>query len=245
MDRRFINSDRGGIYRFWKMKKTIIISLGGSIIFPGRIDHIFLKNFRKLILKLAKKGNRFAIYCGGGKIARDYQKAASKIIGYDKESLDWIGIAATYLNAFLLRTIFHKFAEEKIIEDPTKKIRFKKQKPILLCAGWKPGWSTDYDAVLLAKNLKIGTVVNMTNVNYVYDQNPKKYKNAKPIKEITWKNFKKIMISKWDPGLNVPFDPIAAKEAEKSGLRVIIMGKDLNNLKNFLNGKDFKGTIIK
>lgn len=225
------------------MKKTIIISLGGSIIFPNEIDSSFLKKFRALILKFIKRGNKFAIYCGGGKLARNYQKAASKVIGHDKKALDWMGIAATYLNAFLLKVIFNKFAEEKIIENPTEKINLKK--PILLCSGWKPGWSTDYDAVLLAKNLKVDTVINMTDVDYVYNKNPKKYKDAKPIKEIRWNNFKKLVGNKWDPGLNLPFDPIAAKEAEKLGLRVVIIGKNLANLKNFLDGKDFKGTLIK
>jgi len=223
--------------------KKIIISLGGSIIFPNEIDNTFLKKFKELILKLIKKGNKFAIYCGGGKLARDYQKAASKIIGYNKEGMDWLGIASTYLNAFLLKVIFKGFAEEKIIENPTEKIKFKK--PILLCSGWKPGWSTDYDAVLLAKNLKVDTVINMTDVDYVYNKNPKKYRDAKPIKEISWKNFKKLVGNKWKPGINLPFDPIAAKEAEKLRLRVIIIGKNLGNLKNFLDGKDFKGTIIK
>ena len=225
------------------MTKTFIISLGGSVIFPDNIDHIFLKKFRKLILSLLKKGNKFAIYSGGGKLARDYQKAALKIIGDDKEALDWLGIVATYLNAFLLKTVFYGFAEENIIENPLKKISFKK--PVLLCAGWKPGWSTDYDAVLLAKNLRINTVINITNIDYVYDKNPVKHRDAKPVKEITWKNFKKLSGDKWAPGLNMPFDPIAAKEAEKSKLRVIIMGKDLANLKNLLSGKKFKGTIIK
>lgn len=226
-----------------KTKKTIIISLGGSIIFPDEIDHIFLKKFRELTIKFVKRGYKFAIYCGGGKLARDYQKAALKIIGDDKETLDWLGIAATYLNAFLLKAIFYDFAEKRIIEDPKQKINF--QKSILLCSGWKPGWSTDYDAVLLAKNLKTNTLINITNVDYVYDKNPKRYKNAKPIKEIAWKDFKKLVGSKWKPGLNMPFDPVAAKEAEKSKLKVIIMGKDLKNLNNFFNGKKFKGTVIK
>ncbi len=234
-------------YLYWsricliKMRK--IISLGGSVIFPDKIDHVFLKKFRALILKLVKKGNKFVIYCGGGKLARDYQKVALKIIGYDKEALDWIGIASTHLNAYLLKVLFYGFVEEKIIKNPNKKINFKK--PILLCSGWKPGWSTDYDAVLLAKNLKIDTLINITNVDYVYDKNPKKHKNAKPIKETTWKDFKKLVGNKWAPGLNLPFDPIAAKEAEKSKLKVVIIGKDLNNLNNYLQGKKFKGTLIK
>ena len=123
-----------------------------------------------------------------------------------------------------------------------KKIKFTKR--ILIAAGWKPGWSTDYDAVVLAKNLKINTVINMSNIDYVYDCDPKKNKNAKKIKDICWKHYRKISGNKWKAGLNKPFDPVAAKEAEKLGLKVIIIGKNLGNFENLLNDGKFEGTII-
>ena len=245
MDRRPAYNHWRRIHRLWKIKmaKTTIISLGGSIIFPDKIDIAFLKKFREIITAQIKKGSRFAIYAGGGKLARDCQTAVSEIVGYEQESMDCIGIEATYLNALLLRIIFKKYAEDKIIQNPTEKINLKK--PILLCSGWKPGWSTDYDAVLLAKNLGVNTLINITNVDYVYNKNPRKYKNAKPLNEIIWKGFRKLVGNKWAPGLNMPFDPIAAKEAEKSKLRVIIIGNNLHNLGNLLNGKKFKGTVIR
>ena len=57
--------------------------------------------------------------------------------------------------------------------------------------------------------------------------------------------FRKIVGSKWDPGLNLPFDPVAAKLGEKLKLKVIVMnGKPLSNLSNFLRGKAYKGTVI-
>lgn len=223
--------------------KTIIISLGGSIIVPDKIDISFLKNFKNLINNFVKKNYRFIIYCGGGSTARMYQNAYKKIIGENQEALDWIGINATYLNAVLLKTIFYGIAEEYIIQDPIKKIKFDKK--ILVAAGWKPGWSTDYDAVLVAKNLGVDEIINMSNIDYVYNKDPNKFKDAKPIKQISWKNFRKLVGSKWKAGLSMPFDPIAAKEAEKIKLKVIILGRDLDNLSDFLNNKKFKGTIIK
>ena len=49
---------------------------------------------------------------------------------------------------------------------------------------------------------------------------------------------------KWEPGLNAPFDPVASKEAEKLKIKVFVVGRDLNNLENLLNGKKFKGSTI-
>jgi len=222
--------------------RLIVLSLGGSIIVPDKIDTGFLKNFKKLINEFIKKDFKFVIYCGGGKTARDYQQAYEDVVGQDQEAMDWIGISTTYLNAFFLRAIFYDISEEKIISDPTEKINFKKK--ILLAGGWKPGWSTDYDAALLAKNLGVSEVINITDIDYVYDKDPNKFKDAKPIKEISWRKFRKLVGSEWKAGLNAPFDPIAAKEAEKLKLRVIVLGKNLNNLRNLLNNKRFKGTVI-
>jgi len=206
------------------MEKTIIMSLGGSVIVPGKMDVKFLKNFKKIIEKYVKKNYRFVIYCGGGKIARDYQAAAYKVAELNNLELDWLGIHATRLNANFIRTLFGNLAENFIVKDPTKKINFTKS--VLIAAGWVPGWSTDYDAVLLAKNLNIKEIINMSNIDYVYDKDPKKFPDAKRIKKMLWRDYRKISGNKWKAGLNKPFDPVAAKEAEKLGLKVIIIGKE-------------------
>ena len=222
--------------------KTVILSLGGSLIVPDKVDASFLKKFRKMILAFVKKKCRFVIYCGGGKLARNYQDAVDKITKSKPVDKDWLGIYATRLNALLLQRIFQPYAEAQVVVDPTGHVSFTKR--ILVAAGWKPGWSTDYDAVLLARNLKITTLINMTNVDYVYDKNPKKFRNAEPMKDLTWKRFRKLVGNAWKPGLNMPFDPIAAKAAEKNKLKVVVLGKNLANLENFLKGKEFKGTVI-
>ena len=84
--------------------------------------------------------------------------------------------------------------------------------------------------------------------NLIYAQTSKEIKYdqyAKKIEKITWKDFRKIVGNKWDPGMNAPFDPIASKLAEEEKMEVAIMnGKDVQNLKNYLNGKKFKGTSI-
>lgn len=224
-------------------KEVIVISVGGSLIVPDGIDIKFIKNFKKIIIKHLKKGKRFIIICGGGKTARNYQLAANSLVKLNKHDADWLGIHATRLNAHLLKSIFDKLAHPKIIKNPMEKINFKRK--ILIASGWKPGFSTDYDAVLIAKNLKIRKIANLTNIDYVYDKNPSKFKNAKPIKEILWSEFRKLLPEKWAPGLNTPFDPIAAKETEKLKFEVaIINGKTLKEFENWLENKKFIGTKI-
>jgi len=233
------------------MKKDIIvISLGGSLIVPKRIDWQFLKKFRELIVSEIKKGKRFAIITGGGYAARGYAQAAGKVTKLTREDLDWLGIHTTRLNAHLVKTIFRAYANPRINKNPRTKedltTHFDNGEGIMVAAGWKPGWSTDYVATIIAERLGAKKLINLSNIKYACDKDPKKFKDAKIIKEINWKNFRRIVGNRWDPGLNMPFDPVASKLAQENNLEVIIAeGKNLKNLKNILEEKEFQGTVIK
>jgi uridylate kinase len=223
------------------VKENIVISLGGSLVAPGEIDLGFLKNFKHTLLKYLG-AKRFFVLVGGGKIARAYQKALLEF-GTKPADRDWTGIAVTKLNAEVIKQMFLGNAYPKIITDPNVKV--KTTKDVVVGAGWKPGWSTDYDAVLIAKNHNVKTIINLTNVDYVYDKNPNEFPDAKPLKEIDWKSFERIVGDKWSPGLSMPFDPRASKLAANLKLKVIMInGKSLERLEDFLNNKPFIGTII-
>lgn len=208
---------------------------------PGAIDVGFLKSFKHSLQKYLKK-NRFFILVGGGKICRHYQKALLEF-GAKNVERDWMGIHVSMLNAEVVKQLFDKHSYDKIITNPNLKV--KTNKDIVVGAGWKPGWSTDYDAVLIAKNHNVKTIINLTNVDYVYDKNPKEFTDAKPFEKIDWKSFGHIVGDKWSPGLSAPFDPRASKLAEKFKLKVVMInGKNLDRLENFLDNKSFIGTTI-
>lgn len=225
--------------------KTTVISLGGSLIVPDEIDDGFIKQFKKIIVEQVKKDKRFMIICGGGKTCRKYNAVGRLFTSKDEEEyIDWIGIRATQINAQLMIAVFKEYYSGKeFLVDYNKKIETNDK--VLIGCGWKPGWTSDYDAVKWAENLKADSLVNLTNVDYVYDKDPRKNKDAKPIKEISWKDFRKITGDKFVSGMNLPFDPVASKKAEELGLKVVIMdGKNLDNFKNFLEGKEFEGSVI-
>jgi len=226
---RIINFNWSFFNRCGSMKT--VISLGGSLIYPDNIDYEYLKKFVDVIESYDSK---FAIICGGGKLARELQDNASNISDAKK---DLLGIEATKQNATVVKSLFTD-VYDRVVQDPTEKVETEKK--VVVYSGWKPGWSTDYDAVLIAED----KVINMSNVDYVHDSDPKKNPDAKPLHEISWENFKKLVGDKWKPGLSMPFDPIAAKEAHQRKIKVLIIGPDLVNLKNVLDGKDFNGTII-
>ncbi len=221
-----------------------VISVGGSLIVPDGIDTDFLAAFKQFIIKRIEKGARFILVSGGGKTCRNYQNAAAKVSSIDNEEKDWLGIHASRLNGHLLRTIFKNHANPKLYKNLEKdQINFKED--VLIGAGWKPGWSTDYIAVLLAEKFGAKTVINLSNIDYAYTDDPKVNPDAKIIKNISWKNFKELVGNDWDPGMSAPFDPIASKKASDLKLKVVIInGKNLSNLNDYLEGKKFIGTII-
>lgn len=215
------------------MPKTVVLSVGGSLINPGKIQTNFLKRLKKYLLS---SPNKFILVCGGGAPARRYAKAG-KAFGLSTKKTDKIGIAATLLNAELVR---HVFGAPPVKREPNK-TKFTK---FLVAGGWKTGASSDYDTVLWAKKNSSNLVINLTNIDHIYTKDPKK-SGAKPLKKISWKEYRKIIGDKWDTGIHVPFDPIASKFAQKNKMTVAcINGKKLSNLDKYMKGKKFTGTVI-
>lgn len=224
------------------MKKIILLSLGGSLVVPRRINAGYLKKFVAFILKQSAH-HRFIIVVGGGHITREYITAVRALGVTNNADLDQIGIAASRLNAQLVRSLFGRHAEPKIATDPLKLIKFKKS--VLVAAGYRPGWSTDYVAVLFARKFGVKSIVNLTNISHVHTADPKKDNGVKTLSEIRWPQFRKLVGSRWTPGLHMPFDPIASKLAHKLGLEVVVAdGKALPNLKKIIQKQKFKGTRI-
>ncbi|MBI2604297.1 MAG: UMP kinase [Candidatus Harrisonbacteria bacterium] len=229
-------------------RERIILSLGGSLIVPdGGINIQFLKDFNAFIRRRLKENPRrqFFIVAGGGRLARHYRDAGHEVIGHKltNEDMDWLGIHATRLNAHLLRTIFRDIAHPYIIKhyDIIRKV----EEPVAIAAGWKPGWSTDYDAVLLAEDYHAESVVNLSNIDRVYDKDPRLVPDAHPIETIGWSAYRKIVGKTWVPGMNAPFDPVASERAESLGLKVVVLkGDNWKNLERYFNGEKFVGTVI-
>ena len=224
-------------------KQLFILSLGGSVIIPDEIDTKFLNNFKKLILEQINIGHKFIIITGGGMVCRKYQQALKLLSQPKNNDLDWLGIQSTWLNAKLVQLMFGEFAHNRLVSNPNVKIPTNKK--ILLAGGWMPGCSTDKDAILMAKTYGAKTVINLSNIDFLYNKDPRKFKDAKKITKLSWTELLKITGAKWTPGANLPFDPIAGKLAKKENIKVIIAnGKNLKNLKNILENKEFIGSII-
>jgi uridylate kinase len=220
----------------------IVMDIGGSIVAPKDFDIEFLRKLKELLVELSQN-NQLYIVVGGGFTCREYLGAAKGVSEVEPESLDWLGIETTRLNAKFLATIIGDSACQNIFVDPEHLPDTEKN--IIIGGGWKPGWSTDYVATKVAETQKAETLVVMTNVEYVYDKDPNKFEDAKKIEKLSWSELRELLGEDWVPGLKVPFDPKACNLAEKIGLRVLFLyGHNLNNVKQAISGEPFEGSII-
>ncbi|MCL2066227.1 MAG: UMP kinase [Treponema sp.] len=224
-----------------------VISLGGSIVAPEGVDEAFLNGFVSLISSFieADPNRRFILVVGGGGPARGWQKAYRGIKGgvAKDDEADWIGIMATRLNAQLVKAVFSDYCSQEVVTNPTQVDPLTGR--VLVAAGWKPGFSSDYDAVLLAERFHAEAVINLSNIEKVYTADPKTNADARPIDRISWEDFRALVGDEWVPGKNVPFDPVASRHAAKIGLKVICAaGRNLENIRKILNGENFTGTTI-
>ncbi|MEN9625711.1 MAG: hypothetical protein RL557_39 [archaeon] len=228
------------------MKEVIVISLGGSLIIPDDVNVKLLEEFRKVILKYTKK-YKFVIVCGGGKTARNYIAGLEDQNISEKEFLQtMLGIASTRLNARFMTHFFGRDANKGMPEDMHQVHAHLKKHDIVFCGAlrYAKDQTSDATAAQLAHFFRCD-FINITDVAGLYDKNPKKFKAAKFIPEISHKEFLSMAEKiSFHPGQHFVLDQTAAKLIKKNKITTIIIGKDMKQLDNLLQEKHFVGTII-
>ncbi len=223
---------------------SVVISLGGSMVNgTGKPDIKFLREFKALL----KGKEKIGLVVGGGKIARDYVTAASS---FSKNQFwgDSLAVQATQLNAGLVTRVFSKEACPLVFQDFESAALATAQHRIVVMGGTIPGITTDTDSVLLAEAIGAKRLVNLSNVDGVYDSDPGKNKKAKKFRKM---NFSQLLSlanasDKRKPGTNFVFDVIACKLAARTKMELhFVGGKNLRDLPKAIRGKAHRGTIIK
>ncbi len=227
------------------MKKIIVLSLGGSLIVPDKIDYKFLEKFKKILIKNSKK-YRFAVVCGGGAVARNYISAL-KAEGKKEHELALAGIRATRMNSEFMMQLFGKeYSNESLPKDMKQVSNDLKKKPVSFCGAlrYASEETSDGTAAKLANYLK-SDFINLTNVQGLYTEDPRKNKKAKFIRYESWEKFEKRALSiAFHAGQHFVLDQQAARLIKKHRIKTYILGRNLKNLDNLLRDKKFTGTTI-
>lgn len=225
------------------MKKIVVISLGGSLIVPEKINFKFLDNFKKTLQRNYGKF-KFVVVCGGGTIARKYIEALRNE-GKSSRELAEAGIRATRMNALFMMQFFGRDANEKLPLDMIEVKNLIPKNQVVICGAlrYEDKSTSDSTAAKLAHFLK-SDFVNMTNVKGLYSDNPKKNPKAKLIPKISWRDFETMALKiKYRAGQNFVLDQNAAVMIRKNRINTYIVGSN-EALEKLIKNKKFVGTSI-
>ncbi len=218
----------------------VVFSLGGSMVCPDDIDSDYIGKFSKFLKEISEKCKVYVVV-GGGKTARTYVDVARKFEA-NEFFCDVIGIYATRLNACLL------ISSLNLNQIPFENIgdASKSNEKIVVMGGTHPMHTTDGVAAMLAENVRADLFINLTNVEYVYDKDPKKYTDAKKYEKLGYDELIKILNnSEMSASANNILDLVAAKTIKRSKIRTLILnGRNFENLKNAIKGRKFTGTVV-
>jgi uridylate kinase len=113
-----------------------------------------------------------------------------------------------------------------------------------LAGGFLPAVKTDEDAAVLADLVGSTVLINVTNVDGIYDKDPQEFSNAKKYDTLTYREFYEIVSPlSLGAGSNAPFTLIAAKICERTNIRIVVCPKDTEKIRDAIQGKNV-GTVI-
>ena len=223
--------------------ESVVLSLGGSVLVRDEGDTSYIRKLSKILIGVSARHKLF-IVTGGGSIARYYIKAG-RALGADESYLDELGIEVTRLNARLLITALGDRANHVPPKNYDEAVHAGRTHSIVVMGGVSPGITTDAVSALLAERVKARRLVNATSVDGAYTADPKKVPDAKLISSMTHKELVTLVGHSTGAGPNNVFDPVGARVLERSKISLAVVdGNDLANLRDALEGKKFKGTLV-
>ncbi|NOZ77031.1 MAG: UMP kinase [Euryarchaeota archaeon] len=222
------------------MAEKVVISIGGSILASPKPNPGYIKDFAKMLKELRGGGILPMVVVGGGQVARDYIEEGRRL-GATEELCDRMGILVTRLNAMLLVAALGQDAEEGV---PVETGVYSGEK-VLVMGGVKPGQTTDAVAARLAVVNNASLLVNATNVDGVYDSDPRENPEARLFERLSHQELLDIVGTGHRAGVSAVFDPTAASIVKEAGIKtLVVQGGDVQNIKNAVLGASFKGTTI-
>lgn len=227
-----------------------MLSKSDNVLF----DFDYARKIRNLLIEVSSEIDFIGINIGGGFITRKYQNLVRIHGENDQIDLHKLGITTTNVNAQIFHGLFGKNIYPEVIkykeydEFMEGKLNLDLQKyKFLLVTASKPGISNDWNATQLGLRLGTKSIIDIKNIDGVYTSDPKKDPNAKKIDKLSWDEYFKVIGNpkEFEPGGNYPVDIETARLAKMQGVKFLIVGgDDLENVRNAMLGKEFKGTVI-
>ena len=223
-----------------------VLKLGGSLLYDdmGRILTDRVRAYAKVVSSFVEDGHSMVVVVGGGKPARLFI-AAARELGASEAQCDWLGIKIARNNAELLCAALGNIAYPKIVETLDELETAICPGNVVLMGGLTPGQSTNAVAALAAETVQADMLLNATNVDGIYDRDPKE-PGAKKLESVTVDELSQILSGTGTrAGEYKLFDPVAIRVVGRSRIPTVIFnGNDPDNLLRIVKGKDVGSRIV-
>ncbi|MCW4048479.1 MAG: UMP kinase [Candidatus Bathyarchaeota archaeon] len=230
----------------------VSLSLGGSLL-TGKKDDPTLNlqpdtymKYARVINELHEEGHELMIVCGGGKPARHFISVAKKL-GGSSSVQDMLGVKATHINALLMMAALGDSADQNRIYQRASDLNKAPPGKILVGGGFKPGSSTDYRAVIFAEKMSADLIINATDIDGIYNKNPRMHKDAIKLETLSFKTLQQVIKENTEqaPGEYGLFDMKAVKLARKLNTPVVFIdGTDPEEIRRAIHG-NHSGSVVK
>lgn len=210
----------------------LVVKIGGSVLFDDygpKTDYI-----KRLlpVLKKIKKENQFILTIGGGVFVKNYEKRALNFL--ERRKVEESSIHILRANA----VFFSHLLETK----PLFSLGEIGKASEGVIGGIVPGRSTDANAAFCASVIGADLLVKLTNVDGVYDKDPKKFKSARLLEKIKFCDLQKVL--KKDKDDYSMLDATAQEIIVSNRIKTVIAnGYEPKNLMKILNNEK-TGTSI-
>jgi uridylate kinase len=223
--------------------KTIVVSLGGSILVPS-LDSHHIPEYATIFLELASRYRVFLVVGGGGEARRFI--AAARSLGIDEATSDDIGILVTRLNASLMAGALGEAAYPRVAENYREAQEYAESGKIVVMGGVIAGQTTDAVAAVLSEYTHAAALFNVTSVDGIYSADPRKDPKAVRHKHLTPAQLLEVIgKNQLSAGSNIVFDIVAAKVIERSGIPLLVLdGRDPVTFRDALMDGKFHGTVV-
>ena len=231
-------------------KKRVVIKLSGSIFSLPDIskqdNNDYYNTFKQYSDALTNLTNYVQpiVITGGGSIARLYINFARKL-GLDEASLDLLGIAISRTNAKLLIASLGNYAYPDVPQSLDDVGRFVESNKIIVSGGLHPGQSTNATSALIAEKTRASEFINATDVNGIYDSDPRKNNNAQLFDKIQVNKLLNMLLNESSmAGEYDLLDIVALKVIERSKIKTKVILSNPTNIINTIKGMNYIGTEV-
>jgi len=224
--------------------RCAVVKVGGHVLFNGlELDVEYAKSLCEELRKALELYDGLAVVVGGGELARKYV-SWGRALGLNESALDAVGIRVAAINAALLWSLFHGTSPPEVPSSVSEVVAAMPVWRVVFVGGFQPAQSTTTVAALVAEALRAEKLVLATDVDGIYEDDPKRNPKARKLEIVTVSELERMFSGGVRAGEYKLLDPLTLAIIKRSRIETrVVLGKPPSIITRALRGEAV-GTLI-